>query len=986
MTGNAPSASIHDRLRGKTGRGFWRSLDELSGSAEFATWLEAEFPALAPLRVDRRAVLKGMAASLALAGLTGCKWEAPEKALPYVNAPPGVTPGVAQHYATAVTLAGYALPCIGKTYVGRPVKLEGNPDHPASGGASDAFLQASLLGLYDPDRSQAPRYLGRSATWQAYDSTVTAKAAELDAAGGEGLRLLTGAVTSPTLLRQIASLQRRWPKFRWHIDEPLDRGSRRDAAVLAFGRKLDWHLHLDRAHTVVALDDDVLGPGPHQTLHARRWSARRQAYRRGDGGSRLFVAEPTLSLTGAAAERRLIAAPWRIAPILRAVAARLGLGQTAGELPAGEAAFVATVVAAIEAAIDTGRQNALVTVGAQHAPELQALALRLNRHLGTRAIGFTDPVASLPSGSLPDLLRDIDDGAVTTLLMLEVNPAYAAPGALRVADVLDKVPLRLHAGLHFDETAALSHWHAPLSHALESWSDARAVDGTASLIQPLVQPLYATRTGHDLLAGWLGDNATGRALVQATWRDIWRKSGHGDFDARWRQALAAGLVADSAPQETVEPQPAGNDIAIPDAAVPPAGFTALFRADATVWDGRFANNAWLQELPKPFSKIVWDNVVLVAPEDAWRLGIANGDELRLRADDRSLLAPAWIAPGQAPRTIVLSPGYGRRRGGRVAQGLGYDAYALQHPDRPWMLDGIVIARTGKRRKIASTQLHQAMDGFDFVRVVDGPDAAAPASAQARHPQTSFYPERHWDSPSWGMSIDLDACIGCNACAIACMAENNVPVVGKDLVAQGREMHWLRIDHYFEGDVAAPRSHFQPVPCMHCEQAPCEMGCPVNAAVHSKDGLNLQVYNRCIGTRTCSSFCPYKVRHFNWFDYTSDDSESLRAMRNPEVTVRSRGVMEKCTYCIQRISAARIAAKKEDRPIRDGEVVTACQQACPTQAIAFGDITDPASAVSRHKARPRNYTLLEEANTRPRTTYLAKIAPAGDTGGGTGGSG
>ncbi len=978
--GTRIAASVRAKLNGTSGRVFWRSLDELAQSDEFHAYLENEFPSLARApastsSLDRRALLKGMAASVVLAGLTGCKWDSDEKALPYVKTPEFVVPGNAKYYASAVTLGGYAMPLLGKTESGRPIKLEGNPDHPATQGASDPFLQAALLGLYDPDRSQAPLYRGKPSSWQAADDALSQERTAMDANQGDGFRLLTGAVTSPTLLRQIADMTARWPKARWHVLEPINQDRRLQATQLVYGRSLDRHLQLDQAQIVISLDDDVLGPGPHQMVHAKAWSKQRQAFRSGHGECRLFVAEPALSLTGARSENRLIVAPARIGLLIRALAQALDIGTGSVDLSAREQQWLKAVLAAL----DGHHAQTLVTAGSHQAPEIQALALAINDRLGSRALRFSEPVIAAPpdgSQSIAVLTQDMAAGNVSTLLMVDVNPLYATAADLGLREAFEKVALRIHAGLHFDESAADSHWHLSLQHELETWSDARAIDGTVSIVQPLVRPFYSVRSQHEILARLLGGSDEARNIVQATWLESWGN----DFAARWSDSLVRGFVADSAAQAvttgpitaTIDIKPQGN-----------SSITALIQPDAALWDGRFANNAWLQELPRPLNKITWGNVASLSPQLAKTRGIKNGDELRIDAGGRSLVAPAWIMPGQHADTIVLTLGYGREHGGHIAQGVGYNAFAIQSAAEPWRLDDVKLTLTGNRQTIATTQLHQAMDGFDFVRSVATPDGDVKRAPAAK----SFYPQRQWDSPSWGMSIDLDSCIGCNACVIACMAENNVPVVGKDLVAQGREMHWLRIDHYYEGDAADPKSHFQPVPCMHCEEAPCEMGCPVNATVHSKDGLNLQVYNRCIGTRTCSSYCPYKVRRFNWYDYTGDDPEAMRAMRNPDVTVRSRGVMEKCTYCVQRISAARIAAKIDNRPIRDGEVVTACQQACPTQAIVFGDIVDGTTAVAQQKASRRSYTLLEEANTRPRTTYLAKVEAKRDgEGGGEGGSG
>jgi molybdopterin-containing oxidoreductase family iron-sulfur binding subunit len=975
------SDAVRRRLEGRRGRAFWRSLEELADAPDFRRLVEAEFPSLTG-RLDwaRRDVLKALGAAVALAGLAGCAPD--ERAVPYVEAPEFLIPGRPKYYATAALLNGYAQPVLGETHVGRPTKLEGNPDHPASGGATDAFTQAAVLGLYDPDRSRAPRYLGRPTSWNAFDTAMVAEARRLDASGGDGFRLLTGAVTSPTLIRQIEALERRWPKARRHAFEPVDEELRLEATARAFGRPLEPRLRLDLAEVTISLDDDVLGPGPKQTWRARLWSRRRQAAQKGEGACILHVAEPTPSLTGVAASRRLIAASARIGSLAEGLAAALGLGAgPASPLSAAEEAWIEASARALRDA----RGRSLVTVGAQHDPGVQALGLLINERLGNleRTVTFTEPLAARPPDGARSLARLADDmrrGRVSALAVLEANPVYAAPADLGFGDLLDRVALRIHAGLHADETAALCHWHAPLLHELDSWGDARAADGLVTILQPLVRPFFDGRSRHVVLQNLLGDlGASDYALVRETWQAAWGAA----FEERWSEALVRGFVADSAPPEVT---PAVAEAVPPRPGRTPAadGLVVLFRPDPSIWDGRFANIAWLQELPKPLSKVTWDNVVLVSPELAAAHGIETEDEVRLTLDGRSVLGPAWVMPGQEELSVTVHLGYGRGPLGRVMEGAGYDAYRLRTSERPWQAAGATLAKTGRRWPLASTQTHFAMDGYDFVRTMRRSEAAGappqdrPKPAEARAP--TFYPTYDYDGPSWGMSIDLDLCIGCNACVAACVAENNIPTVGKEQVGKGRAMHWLRIDRYYEGEPRDPQTYFQPVPCMHCEKAPCEMGCPVNAATHSPDGLNQQVYNRCIGTRTCSSYCPYKVRRFNWFDLTGSDPPELRAVRNPDVTVRGRGVMEKCTYCVQRISAARVAAKIEGRPIRDGEVRTACQQACPTDAIVFGDVKDPSTAVSRRKASARDYSLLGEVNTWPRTTYLARIDDDGPGGG------
>ncbi|HEY4032110.1 MAG TPA: 4Fe-4S dicluster domain-containing protein [Caulobacteraceae bacterium] len=928
--------------------------------AEFETAFEALGDAA------RRDVLKVMGAALAMSGLSACEGEPDPRAIPYVTAPENLIPGKPRFYATAVTFGGYAQPVIGTTYDGRPTKLEGLPNHPMSGGTTDAFTQGQVLDLYDPARSQTVRRDGRPASWALFEAAMVDNARRLDARQGEGLRLLTGATSSPTFARELKALTDRWPMARWHVFEPVHEDGALEATRIAFGRPLSMRLQLDKAEAVVCLDADLLGPGPHQTARGQAWAKARLAFQQGSGRSHLLVIEPAPTQTGVMAQDRLAAGHARIGQLTQALAAACGLGHATVALSPRETDWIGKAAALLQAAPG----KALVVAGPQQPPEVQALALQLSARLG--AIGqtliLTEPVLLQPPDgptSFAALTRDLLAGKVDTLAIFGCNPVYGCPADLAFAPALAKARTVVHAGLHLDETAAFAQWHAPLSHALESWGDARAVDGRPSLIQPLVRPLYDTRTIPVLLEALQGrPGAADRDLVMQTWRLAW---GDG-FDDRWKTTLPKGFVDEPLPAADAQ---AG---ALPAIAVPPdGGLEILFRPDASAWDGAFANNAWLQELPKPFSTLTWDNVVEISPALAKEKGVQNGDVVRVTSGQRAIEGPAWIMAGQDRGTVVVRLGYGRRLPGGLADQIGYDAYPLRLSSSPWRVTGD-LARAGKRHKLAPVQPVTEAELADFVRTAPADQARTVKRAKTVSP--SFYPDKPQAPPQWGMSIDLDLCIGCNACVIACQAENNVPSVGKGQVLQGRHMHWLRVDQYREGPDEAPDMAFQPTPCMHCEEAPCELGCPVNATSHSAEGLNQQVYNRCIGTRTCSSYCPYKVRRFNWFDYTGKDSPQVQAVRNPDVTVRSRGVMEKCSYCLQRINEARIKAELEGRPIRDGEIKTACQQACPTQAIVFGDVSHPDTAVSRRKIQARDYVTLEEADTRPRTSYLARLKSEG----------
>ena len=656
----------------------------------------------------------------------------------------------------------------------------------------------------------------------------------------------------------------------------------------------------------------------------------------------------------------------------RSVAHKLGLAGVAD--PGGEdARFLDALVRDLH----NHRGASLALAGDQQPPAVHALAHAINLQLGNdgNTVVFTDPVEAGPASSLADLIGEMSTGAVDLLVILGGNPVFTAPANSRFSEHLSKVKLRVHLGLYEDETSTLCHWHVPETHELETWSDARAYEGSATILQPLIAPLYGGKSTHEVLAALTGKaGLTSHDVVRGWWET---QHPSPDFTDFWQTALHDGIVAGTAHVPRRTSLKADFPARLPAYQVPAGGLEIVFRPDPTIWDGRFANNAWLQELPKPLTKLTWDNAALVSPATAARLGVANDEVVELRSGGGAVRAPVWVMPGHANDSVTVHLGYGRRRAGNVGTGVGFDAYAMRTSDAPWFDSGLQVRRTGARHTLASTQQHFSMENRDLVRAgtlaqfLKNPHFA---QEMEEPPAKDFtlYPSFPYQGQAWGMTIDLNACIGCGACVVACQAENNIPVVGKDEVVRGREMHWIRIDRYYEGDPERPAIYHQPVPCMHCENAPCELVCPVGATVHSEEGLNQMVYNRCVGTRYCSNNCPYKVRRFNFFQFADWTTPSLKAQRNPEVTVRSRGVMEKCTYCVQRISRARIQAELEHRTVRDGEIATACQSVCPAEAIVFGDINDAASRVTRLKADPRNYGLLADLNTRPRTTYLARV--------------
>ena len=973
--------AVRTRLQAAHGPEYWRSLEELADTEGFRELLHREFPQGASELTDpvsRRTFVKLMGASLALAGVTACTRQPTEKIVPYVRQPEEIVPGRPLFFATAMTVGGYAVPVLAESHEGRPTKIEGNPEHPASGGATDAITQASILGLYDPDRSTALTHRGDIRTWGAFLTAAKGAVDGRRGQGGEGIRILTGSISSPTLADQFQQLLAEFPALKWHRWDPAGRDQAYAGARMAFGEAVDTHYRLDGARVILALDADFLACGPASLRLAREFAAGRRVTGGRREMNRLYAVEPTPSNTGAVADHRLPLPASAIHGFALRLAAALGVP---GLPSSGDESAYHEWVAPLARDLQAHRGSSVVIVGDEQPPAVHALAHALNQVLGNvgQTVFYTDPIEAAPVdqlSSLKELTADMEAGRVDTLFILGSNPVYTAPADLAFGDHLSKVRLRFHLGQYQDETAALCHWHVPEAHYLESWSDARAVDGTVTIVQPLIAPLHGGRTAHEIL-GALLTAQTGRSghdIVQAYWQG---RTGiqAGAFEKFWRKSLHEGMVEGSAavPRPvTLRPVAAG---VVERAAG--GGLEILFRLDPSIYDGRFANNGWLQELPKPHTKLTWDNAALLSPATAKRLGVDKQDVVELRYRGRRVKAPVWVLPGQAPDTVTVHLGYGRTRGGRVAQGAGFNAYLLRTTAAAWAERGLEVGLTGERYELASAQNQQTMEGRALVRSASLAEFEknpkfAHEVVEAPPKALTLYPEHEYRGYAWGMAIDLNTCIGCNACVVACNAENNIPVVGKTEVGRGHRMHWLRVDRYYKGDVENPVAYNQPVPCMHCENAPCEVVCPVAATSHSDEGLNDMTYNRCVGTRYCSNNCPYKVRRFNFFLYQDWEAPTLKMMRNPDVTVRSRGVMEKCTYCVQRINQARIEADKDRRPIRDGEVIPACAAACPSQAIVFGNINDPKSRVAQLKGDPLNYGLLEELNTRPRTTYLAAV--------------
>jgi len=985
-----------------------------------------EFPAgvdVAPDGIARRTFLQLVGASAALAA-SGCAQSTPPEMLPYHEQPEGLVEGVPLHYATTLSsVDGFGVGVVVTTREGRPLKVEGNPDHPDSLGATHAWEQAAIWSLYDPDRArgvarmQGP--LRVPATWDAVTAALTAPRSD----GGAGLRLVMRPTTSPLLAELLGRALRRHPSARVTFWSPLAPGHARAGARLAFGAPLQPRYDFGRADVIVALDGDFLTRGPGRIRHQAGFAARR----RPPAMARLYVVEPSLTVTGGMADHRLarpsgqvpsIAAELveallsssnggaaarganaeALAACARALRASAPPDPSAGNDPRRRA-FVAAVARDLAAA--GGR--VILYADERQPPLVHALCHALHAHLG--AVGETvtlhpsplvedTPAIAARALDIKSLAGELRGGAVDTLLVLGGNPAYDAPADVGFAEAMTHAKARVVLSPYSDETALASTLHVAEAHPFESWGDARAVDGTVSLQQPLLQPLDGGHSAVELLALLAGDAAPRpEALLRA-------RHARG-FAAALQRGLLDGTATPPTTAAIRWSALAATPPAPPPVTPPPAGLVPVevtLAPDASVLDGTLANNAWLQELPRPFTKLTWDNAALIGPTTAGALGVSTEDLIAVTdAAGRTVEIPALVAPGQADGTITIALGYGRAVapgiGERTARGVGRNAYPLLTTTGGFLVKHATARRVGARHPLARTQGHFSLEGraVALSTTLSAYTARPVVAPHLRGPVPTLMPDvaaRDLGGPrtnEWAMAIDLSTCVSCNACTIACQAENNTFVVGKEGVLKGREMHWLRIDTYYRAPVDTrdeleratdePRPIHEPMLCQHCEKAPCEYVCPVNATVHSPDGLNEMVYNRCVGTRFCSNNCPYKVRRFNWFRWTEEvpvNAGRISLQQNPDVTVRERGVMEKCTYCVQRIRRAEIAARLANRPLADLEVRTACQQVCPSGAITFGSLTQKGSLVSRAHESPRNFSVLHELGTRPRTQYLARI--------------
>ena len=965
---------------------YWKSLAEFERDPDFLAAAQREFPEGAadpPDGITRRTMLQLMGATLSLAGVSACRRPV-ETIVPFVTAPEDVVPGVPLKYATTMPFAGSALGLVVESHEGRPTKIEGNELHPAGLGAASAWAQAAIYDLYDPDRARAVMLGGaqkRELTWKDFADYWKKIRDGFGADQGAGLAVVLEPFASPTAARLVEQLKRRFPAARVVAYAPLGNESAHAGIAAAAGSVYEPVYRLDQARVILALDTDFLLVDPDAVRHAGAFAAGRRMSSAKDSMNRLYVAESSLTITGIAADHRLRVSSTRIAALTLALAHELGVGSA----PAAGADLDAKWVRAVAKDLKANAGKSVILAGEHQPPAVHAAVAALNAALGNvgTTVGYVDAKESLRSSTvaLKQLSADMQAGKIQTVVVIGGNPVYDAPADLDFAAAIGKVSNRIRVGAYVDETSEKCEWHLPQAHFLEAWGDARSLGGPLSVVQPLIEPLFGGKSAIEILAFVeSGEEKSGHELVRETWKSI---LGGSDFDRAWNRVLHDGLLKGSEPSlgsPRIDPKAIGDLVALAGAAGPGRdSLEVVFRPSAAVYDGRYANNSWMQEAPEPVSKLTWDNAALLSPETARALGVRTGDLVRVKLADRELEIAAMILPGNADDSVTLPLGYGRTAAGRVGNGVGFDAYRLRLSAAPGFAAGARLERTGGEHKLVATHDHWSMEGRVLAQEAalgeyrKNPELAHEHEAKL-HPQKSLWNDRTYaEGAQWGMTIDLNSCIGCNACVIACQSENNVPSVGKDQCSRGREMHWIRIDRYFAGRPEAPESVvFQPVPCQQCENAPCEQVCPVAATVHDAQGLNVMIYNRCIGTRYCSNNCPYKVRRFNFYNFTKDTPDTLKLAQNPDVTVRARGVMEKCSYCVQRINRGRIDAKLAGRDLEDGAVQTACQQTCPTHAIEFGNLRDAKSKVSALKSSDRHYNLLAELNTRPRTTYLMRL--------------
>ncbi len=876
-------------------------------------------------------------------------------------------PDIPKYYATTATIGAQAYGLVVESHGGRPTKIEGNEKHPSSLGKTNAFLQAEILNLYDPDRAKEVKKDNAYSSWPDFISFWSKKYSEFSKTGGQGLAVVSGEFSSPTLFKLYSAFKKTFPKAIWAVNESIDNSNIYNGIALAAGQTLRPKYNFEKAKVVLSIDNDFLGTGQESVANNLGFSKARKVQSEKDSMNRLYVVESSFSITGGMADHRSQLSQGQMEQFTRQLAAALGIEGSYEETVAAE------WLKALVSDLKKNSASSIVIAGNRQSAETHALVYAINAALKNNNSTVTyhkDKYAVLSAGSLADIVAAAD--SINTLVTLNSNIVYDAPVDIEISKAFNKIENSVCFSPSYDETALAADWHLPASHFLESWGDACAVDGTLSTVQPLIAPLYKSKSSVEMLHLLAkGEDSKGYDIVKETWSGLlgnssakaWQKVLHdgvyknsNKFNSRLRPLAIAKAPASKLSKDNLE---------------------VIFHTSPSTYDGRFANNGWLQEMPDPVTKVSWDNMALISPQTAEDLGIKTRDVINLSVNGKSIEIAAYVLPGQAKNTVSLEIGYGRENAGRIADGVGFNVNKLRTTQHYYSATGVKITNTGRTYVLANTQDYISMEGRPLVReatLQEYKNGEGFKPEEIKHPPLkSLWDDHNYEEGyQWGMSIDLNSCTGCNTCVIACQSENNIPVIGKEQVEKGREMAWIRLDRYFAGDLNNPEMVYQPVACQHCENAPCEQVCPVQATLHDSEGLNVMTYNRCVGTRYCANNCPYKVRRFNYFNFTKDMPETIKMAQNPDVTVRFRGVMEKCTYCTQRLQEAKITAKNENRIAKDLDYQSACQQACPADAIVFGNINDPESKVTEVKKQNRNYALLAELNIKPRTTYLAKL--------------
>jgi len=983
--------------------GYWKSLKDISTSDDYDRYLK-QSEHHEDNGLSRRNFLSLVAASVALAGLEGCK-KPVQKIIPYVEAEIATVPGIPKHYASTMPFKNNALGIIIENHDERPVRVNGNEKHPSSMGKSNSFSQATTLNMYDPDRSRGVRFNGKKVDWSEY----VKYGQSINNKKGEGLAVLSQESSSPTMQFMHKEFKKIYPDADWIVYEPINNENLYKGIEKAFGKKLQPFNRLENAQTILSIGSDFLGVEDNSIYHTRKFALNRDLKDEKSTMNRFYAVESFMTPTGSSADHRLNVPSHEFGIVLKELAGelkKLGLNINAKSMKTSNHLWIKTV--AEDLMKDKGQS--IIIGGSDLSPELHCLIAGINSQLEAPIDYY--PLDRSHVTSMKDfkaLCEKMRKGLVDNLIILGGNPVYDAPADYNFEECLSNVKSSVHLSDFYDETSKHCQWNIAQAHFFESWGDAMTYDGYASVIQPQIRPLFDSRSALQVLTPVIfKEDRSSYDTIKKVWKDSIVKESN--FERNWEKVLHDGVYSKSLikSKKVRSAKKVSTAVLSKDQILETDKFEVIFTPSSSVYDGRYANNGWLQEIPKPITSLTWDNVAFISMKVAKKLNIKNGQMIQVSLGNASIKVPAWIVPGQNKKTITLELGYGREFSGRIGSGVGFNVYPLRTSTNMGCAMNASIKVLNETYPIASTQDHYGFEedklaapGFsnlsgdevqsripdlvkqstleeykkhpEFVQDIVESHKPDKKRSWADHSMYNIEPEYDYSKGNqWGMSIDLTSCTSCNACSIACQSENNIPVVGKQQVMNGREMHWIRIDNYFSGDPDNPEVSTQSVACVHCELAPCEQVCPVGATTHSTDGTNQMTYNRCLGTRYCANNCPYKVRKFNFYNYTRDLPEVVQMAMNPDVSMRFRGVMEKCTYCYQRVSEARIKAENEHRELVDGDIKVACAQSCPADAIKFGDINDPNSEVSKAKRRNRDYALLGQLGTSPRTTYLAKI--------------